>query len=260
MASWIGTGGSNPGDVCTSGKMGIGQTSPSYMLEVYENTDLLRAHYDGGNNYPEIIIGNNPKTTLTNMSVVIGNGNNSPSLCFNSSSEGKIAYDVTNDKMYFYTGGSFRLILDGSGNFGIGVAGPSSKLDVDGYIESTQLTGGSSADLEATTGGVIQRKASDRRLKKNIKNIRCALEKIKKLRGVKFDWKDRKKMGRSDYGLIGQEVERVVPELVTKDKEGYRSVKYTNTVAILIEAIKEQQAQISALEKKLLKIGRIKSK
>ncbi|MBT3730221.1 tail fiber domain-containing protein [bacterium] len=86
--------------------------------------------------------------------------------------------------------------------------------------------------------------SSDKRLKKNIKSI-LGLDKILKLQGVSFEWKNNNK---SEVGLIAQDVEKIYPELIITDPNtGLKSVKYGNLVAPLIEAIKEQQIQIDNL-------------
>lgn len=88
--------------------------------------------------------------------------------------------------------------------------------------------------------------ASDMRLKKNIEPLPNALEKIKQLKGVSFDWKE---SGKHSIGLIAQDVEKVYPDLVSTDsKTGMKTVEYQNLVAPLIEAIKEQQKEIEALK------------
>jgi hypothetical protein len=86
---------------------------------------------------------------------------------------------------------------------------------------------------------------SDEKLKKNIKTIDDALSKVKKLRGVEFDRKD---MDEHQVGLIAQEVEKVIPEVVYGDQ--IKSIAYGNLIGVLIEAIKEQQKQIDELKKK----------
>ena len=71
-----------------------------------------------------------------------------------------------------------------------------------------------------------------------------------------------KEFGNQDeLGFIAQEVEKIVPEVVTKDnsKDAYRSVKYDKIVALLVEAIKEQQEQIDNLEKKVQELLKEKS-
>jgi hypothetical protein len=89
---------------------------------------------------------------------------------------------------------------------------------------------------------------SDARLKENIAPLSSALAKIQKINGVSFDWK---KDGAHDIGVIAQNVEAVVPELVYTDADGIKSVKYANMVALLIEAVKEQQAEIDSLKVEL---------
>lgn len=100
---------------------------------------------------------------------------------------------------------------------------------------------------------------SDIRLKKDIKPLEGALAKVLQLRGVQYTRKDTKQ---KEIGVIAQEVENILPEVVhisdataqEKDKEEYtdiRSVDYGRMVSVLIEAIKEQQAQIEELKEKL---------
>jgi hypothetical protein len=85
---------------------------------------------------------------------------------------------------------------------------------------------------------------SDERLKTNIRTIDNALDKVSAMRGVYFD-----KDGQSSTGVIAQEVEKVLPEVV-HDGE-YKSVAYGNIVGVLIEAIKELQAKVDKLEKRV---------
>jgi hypothetical protein len=90
--------------------------------------------------------------------------------------------------------------------------------------------------------------SSDRTLKDNIKVLDNSLEKIKNLEGVSFTWKDN---GKEEIGLIAQDVEVVVPELVVTNEDGLKAVKYGNIVALLIEAVKEQQLEIDELRQEL---------
>jgi len=83
---------------------------------------------------------------------------------------------------------------------------------------------------------------SDERLKRNIETINKPIDIVNALRGVKFE-----KDGRHSTGVIAQEVEKVLPEVVHTDAEGMKSVAYGNVVGVLIEAIKEQQKQIDWL-------------
>jgi hypothetical protein len=89
---------------------------------------------------------------------------------------------------------------------------------------------------------------SDATLKTNVETLTGSLDAVKALRGVSFDWIEN---GNSEVGVIAQEVEAVVPDVVSTDDQGIKSVKYGNLVGVLIEAIKEQQAQIDELKAKL---------
>ncbi len=79
---------------------------------------------------------------------------------------------------------------------------------------------------------------SDVRFKENITTITNALSLVRQLRGVKFKWKNSSK---EDIGLIAQEVESILPEVVYEDSNGYKGIAYDKLVAVLIQAIKEQQ-------------------
>jgi hypothetical protein len=89
---------------------------------------------------------------------------------------------------------------------------------------------------------------SDRNTKTDIEPISDALGKVQQLGGYSFTFKD---SGEKSSGVIAQEVQAVLPELVQEGGEGHLTVQYGNMVGLLIEAIKEQQAQIDALTAKL---------
>jgi hypothetical protein len=97
---------------------------------------------------------------------------------------------------------------------------------------------------------------SDVRAKENINTIDSAVDKVMALRGVYYTRKDNP--GPRQVGVIAQEVETILPEVVMTDTEGKKSVAYGNIVALLIEAMKEQQemirAQKSTIERLLSRI------
>lgn len=99
-----------------------------------------------------------------------------------------------------------------------------------------------------TLTATIVTASSDARLKENVKPITGALGLVNKLEGVLFN-----RIGSQveEIGVIAQQVEAVVPQLVFTDENGMKSVAYANTVGLLIEAIKEQQVQIEELKKKV---------
>ena len=137
-----------------------------------------------------------------------------------------------------------------NGNTGIGTNNPTTKLFVNGDITANSVAG-----------------TSDRRFKTNIRPVENALAKVKALQGVYFNWNQKdfpeKDFGtQNELGFIAQEVEQIVPEIVVKEKtkEEYRSVKYDKLVALLVEAIKEQQKQIEQLQAKVKKLANKRKK
>jgi hypothetical protein len=94
---------------------------------------------------------------------------------------------------------------------------------------------------------------SDQRLKKNIATISGALDRVLKLRGVTYEWKDPERHGGESgrqMGFIAQEAKEVIPEVVSGGDAGEYAVAYGPVVALLVEAIKEQAAQNQRLEQR----------
>jgi hypothetical protein len=90
---------------------------------------------------------------------------------------------------------------------------------------------------------------SDKRLKENIKPIESALDKVSKLQGVTFDWKEKGITNlKEDIGFIAQDVQKVVPELVRENEDGMLSMRHQGIAPILLEAIKELKAEIEELK------------
>ena len=107
--------------------------------------------------------------------------------------------------------------------------------------------------LEVTGDIIAFGTPSDKRLKENIKPIQSALDKVKKLQGVTFDWKekDNKILDiKEDIGFIAQDVKEVLPELVRENQDGMLSMRHQGIAPILVEAIKELKAEIEELKNK----------
>ncbi|MBR6083158.1 MAG: tail fiber domain-containing protein, partial [Salinivirgaceae bacterium] len=132
------------------------------------------------------------------------------------------------------------------------------------FIGTVYSTGTISAE------SLVQR--SDIRFKKDVQTLDGALDKVLKLRGVSYYWKNKEEIkalpntttlnpdgaeelnydfeaNKKQVGVIAQEVEEIMPELVSTDMNGYKSVDYTKLTPVLIEAIKEQQKQIDELKR-----------
>ena len=152
------------------------------------------------------------------------------------------------------------------------------KLNVEGVVSgSSQITlssttgGGTTANVQfgslgigttasgvsgeiRATGDIVAFYSSDERLKENITPIQNAVDKINQMGGYNYDWKEGFETIHShkghDLGVIAQEVQSVLPEVVTERETGYLAVDYVKLVPVLIEAIKELSAKIDRLEKK----------
>ncbi|MEX0980631.1 MAG: tail fiber domain-containing protein [Bacteroidales bacterium] len=102
--------------------------------------------------------------------------------------------------------------------------------------------------------------ASDLTLKKDINTIQNALGLVTSLRGVTYRWKETEAIpenGREQIGLIAQEVEAVLPQIVTENDEGHKGVSYDKLSAVLIEAMKEQQMQIEQLQSEVDRLKKL---
>jgi hypothetical protein len=178
--------------------------------------------------------------TLTGL-VVTNNQASATNLdVFNNNSSGsagiRVGYDSTNHLRIYRLGSAADFYYNAT------QSGANHYFQTAG---STIWTIGSTGNV--TAAGTITSN-SDARLKTNVETITGALDKVLALRGVMYD---RISTGKREMGQIAQEAEAIVPELVFTDAEGIKSIAYANTVALLIEAIKEQQKQINELKGKL---------
>lgn len=103
-----------------------------------------------------------------------------------------------------------------------------------------------------TVNGTPVELTSDIKLKTNIKPLENSLEKVLNLRGVEYDRVDYE---RHQIGMIAQEVEQVIPDLVHENSEGTKVLEYTHLTAVLVEAVKEQQKQIETLKETVAELS-----
>jgi hypothetical protein len=187
-----------------------------------------------------------PTSGLAGSLLDIGGQSSQGNLRLGNSGGGSI-FEIKNDNAVTATlliqalGGS-GIALRGNGNVGIGSATPGYPLDINGSARATSFIS-----------------TSDARLKTNVRPIE-GLEIIRKLRGVRYNWiKDKS----ADFGVIAQEVEKVLPEAVSTDASGYKAVKYPNLVSPLIEATKDlygmckaNESEIQSTNKKAIEVER----
>jgi len=171
----------------------------------------------------------------------------------------KATFGTGNDLEIFHDGSSSNIKDVGTGNLQI-FADDLYILKADGSETKAQFNSNGNVRLFydsfeklATTSGGIQvtgtvTATSDIKLKENVTTIENGLDKISQLRGVEFDFKSN---GQHSLGVIAQEVEQVLPDLVTTNEEGIKSVAYGNLTAVLIEAVKELKAEVAELRARL---------
>jgi hypothetical protein len=204
----------------STSRLGIGTATPSQTLHV--QGDILSTGTITASNLS--IIGEfttlNTATSNTDQ-VVVTNHGTGPALKVTQTGNSTLAEFYDNE-----TG--IALMIANDGLVGIGTADPQYKLDVDGTIYAS--------------GDVIA--FSDSRKKKNVEVIPCALDKVLRIRGVTFEKSDgTEENQRRHAGVIAQEVEEVLPEVVYTAADGTKSVAYGNLIGLLIEAVKELAAR-----------------
>ncbi|WP_396159996.1 tail fiber domain-containing protein [Flavobacterium sp.] len=145
--------------------------------------------------------------------------------------------------------GAGQVIVDASGAMSIGTGAAATggnKLEVNGNVRVT-------GDVVANNFN----QSSDARFKTNIQAITDALSIVRKLQGVSYDWNraafpDRGFSPRPQIGVIAQDVERILPELVSTDAQGFKSVNYTGFIPVLIEGMKQQADRLDAQDARLV--------
>jgi len=160
--------------------------------------------------------------------------------------DGSFSYDNTTG-VFTYTGPSATEVRahfsDGTG-----------VTITDGEISIGQSVGtGDSVTFStvSATGDIVAYASSDERLKDNIQVISNPIKKVQQLKGVTWDWNDNAdelQKSLPNVGVIAQDVEKVLPQLVKDRDNGYKGVDYDKIVGLLIEAIKDQQSQIDELK------------
>ena len=138
------------------------------------------------------------------------------------------------DDVNIGVGGATAFFDVSTGRLGIGTINPTSTLDVNGGLNVSGVA--TATDFNST---------SDVNLKENITTVDNSLDLTNQLRGVRFEWK---KDGKPSYGVIAQELEAVLPELVSQGDP--KTVNYNGIIGVLIEAVKKLSAEVEQLKNK----------
>ena len=150
------------------------------------------------------------------------------------SSASWIHYGTTGDIYWRSAATTGKVTLqDSGGNVGIGTGSPSYMLHVNGSV----------------AGVGAYNALSDIRYKKDVQSLAHSLAKILAIRGVTYKWIDEDKYGgQTQIGVIAQEIEKIVPEVVTTGSDGVKRVKYADLIPLVIEAMQEQNAELELLK------------
>lgn len=139
-----------------------------------------------------------------------------------------------------------RMTIEASGHVGIGTVAPLNLLHVNGAIRVGNCT------LDPTTGAPTC--FSDARFKRDVKALAPMLDRLTRLQPVQYSWRadefPDKAFGTGEVlGLVAQDVEAVLPDLVTTDAEGYKSVNYGQLPLLAVQALKEMKAKVDAVQR-----------
>ena len=225
----------------SASNVGIGTASPSAPLHVTANSSTIPVQNG--------IVCWNPTNSTNQHSIVCirtgGSLGGNPFLSWDIASEYGWSMGIDNaDGNKLKIGANYdsvstttRMTIDSSGNVGIATASPGYKLEVSGAIYA-------SGDISAL---------SDKRFKDNITPISNSLETINNLQGYSYTRNDYdtidEEKGKRHIGLIAQDVEAVLPEVVTYDKLNDKyGVNYGNMAALFVEAIKDLKTKVESLE------------
>jgi hypothetical protein len=201
----------------SSGRLGIGTTGSNARLHVRSSAD---------DSTPIIRAQSNNQTQYVDLGFYYINYDNG----------------ATSSSFEFQIDGSTRAVLTSAGGFSVGT------------------TANPGAGAIFATGDITAFYSSDIRLKKDIEPISEPIKKLMEISGVTYKWneeylKDKEVDGyfvrETEVGVIAQEVEKVLPEVVATRENGYKAVRYEKLVALLIEAVKDQQKQIDELKARL---------
>ena len=263
------------------GNLGIGTTSPvsnsGYSALTISNTTGAQAYYISTTSSVTAYIGadnNGGYIATSTNNPLLFRTNNTEAMRLDSS--GRFMVGQTSSSYTFavtgscYIANTISLSYGSSSNRTLGVFG----MDTNGAVDSGRvcniewkmngdnngqfwyanyITQNGSRTLGAYCTGTAWTNSSDIANKENITSIKYGLETVMASRPVDFDWKsfrDASGKGQADIGFIAQEMELLVPEVVT-GQEGSKGISYGNLVAIAFKAIQEQQALIQSLTTRL---------
>jgi hypothetical protein len=211
------------------GKVGIGTDDPQYTLDIDGSVNMSAIDAGRGDVYVE----NNTHDNADGAGITLRSSTN-------PTSDGGAMFAVRS------AGNAARLWVgqaytsSGSNHFYVGT-------DTDGHSNpAIQLKNNGDATFNGSVTVQSLTESSDARLKTDIRPLKYSAEELLKLEPRSYKWiKD----GKEDIGVIAQEVEAIVPELVVTKEDGYKAVDYPKLTAALLQIVKDLDARVQELEK-----------
>jgi hypothetical protein len=238
--------------ITSAGNVGIGTTSPSYTLHLKAavgSTTGLRLESNGGLTNFDILSsegdGNVYLYQRSNFGILIGTNNTER---MRITSGGSVLINTTSSVNYpleieSFAGGSCIYLKRSGANGQIAIGGTTAGGSL--VFVSANNSGG----VQLTNGATSWTSASDSRLKNIISSINNAVDKLSTLNPVIYSWKS-DDTSKENIGLIAQDVESILPQVVDVTKDGFLGVRYTELIPVLVKAIQELSAKITILENK----------
>ena len=247
--AFVGIGTTSP--VLENARFSVVQRVPNMYSQVVKTTGLPSGNSFGlaikaGTSQSDVALDVYDQPVSNEMFVVRGDGR--IGMGFNRSSLGtaRVNIDDTSTALYAHSTNGYGLQVRSETTHAIYVDG--SSYFNRWIVLNELLAGGGTALCRNSSNQVSSCASSSIRYKKNIDSFNYGLDVVQKLRPIAFDWRSD---GTHDIGLVAEEVEKVAPQLSVYEKGRVEGVKYDKIGVVLINAVKEQQAQIQQQQEQL---------
>jgi len=215
----------------------------------FESTGNNRLQYTGSNGY--ILVGGGSNVATINTTAVdfpldlVANNVAFSNISFEATGNNRIEYAGSNTWQFVAGGANVFTVNTTSAIFpdSISVTGAATLSNT--IAVTGAATFSNTVSVTDTITATDFNSLSDIELKQNVKPVDNSAEILSKINPVTFEWKQN---GKKSYGMIAQEIEKVLPELVLQQENGYKSVAYIQLIALLIDAVNNLNKEVETLK------------